>query len=271
MSKQVVALNQEDVSVRIRVLDDATGVPYTSMTAATTGHEIWYQRGFDLAAVTDSGSAADHSGIGDAHTDWEFIHIKDGWYRVDVPDAAFAEGVGSVLVGMSGTGYTGITVEVVVEPLFKFQGTADSATSTTTTFPAGTDPYKGDYIYCVDGTGIKQTVLITSVSGQVATHEAWPDVNISSTTSTILLIAGEGGAVADAVVNSDAAISGLPTSSDVAAVQATADSIETDTQDIQSRLPSALTSNGNLNANVEEINEATVIGAGTAGDLWRNT
>lgn len=42
-----------------------------------------------------------------------------------------------------------------------------------------------------------------------------------------------------------------PTS--IAAVQTTADAIETDTQDIQGRLPAALTANGNIKASVQEF------------------
>ena len=109
MSTYTVAQNQQDVSVTVLVLDEANGVPYTGMTAATAGHVIWYQRGHDNAEVTDGGSAADHAAIGDAHTDWEFIHKGNGRYRVDFPDAAFADGVGTVEVGMSATGYSSVS------------------------------------------------------------------------------------------------------------------------------------------------------------------
>jgi hypothetical protein len=197
------------------MLDDTDGTPATGITAATSGHEIWYQRGFDNAAVTDSGSAADHAAIGDAHTDWEFIHIREGWYRVDFPDAAFLEGVGSVLCGMNATGFTGISETIIIEPLYKFQGQASSVTATTTTFPSGTAPHKGDFIYAVEGTGIRQMVMITSVSGEVATHEVWPDTNISATTTTILLISGQGDAMSDGGINVDALVSDAATPAEV--------------------------------------------------------
>lgn len=209
MGNSVVAINQEDVSVRIRVLTNSDGTPYTGLTAASAGHEIWYQRGVDNAAVTDSGSAADHGAVTDAHTDWEFIHIRDGWYRVDVPDAAFAEGEDSVIIGMNATGYSGISETVIIEPAFKFQGSPSSVTSTTTTFPSGTTPLKGDKIRVLKGTGEPgNEVLITSVAGEVATHAAF-ETGISATTSTILLIAGDAvtgdGGINNDVPNSDAA------------------------------------------------------------------
>ena len=43
---------------------------------------------------------------------------------------------------------------------------------------------------------------------------------------------------------------------DARASQTTADAVETDTQDIQSRLPAALSAGGNLDANVAEVNDA---------------
>jgi hypothetical protein len=44
--------------------------------------------------------------------------------------------------------------------------------------------------------------------------------------------------------------------------------IETDTQDIQSRLPAALTAAGNIKADVKAINAVGVTGTGVTGDSW---
>lgn len=64
--------------------------------------------------------------------------------------------------------------------------------------------------------------------------------------------------------------SGLATSVEVADVQSTADAIETDTQDIQSRLPAALV-DGRIDASVGEMQDDTVtagsITAGAAGEI----
>lgn len=320
-----VALNQQDVSVRIRVLDDSDGTPYTGMTAATTGHEIWYQRGYDNAAVTDGGSAADHAAIGDTHTDWEFIHINEGWYRVDIPDAAFLEGEGTVAIGMNATGYTGITETIVIDPILKFQGQASSVTTTTTTFPAGTTPLKGDTIMVVDGTGEPgNQVLITSVSGEVATHAEF-ETGISATTTTILLIAGDavtgdGGILCDAATSTLATPAQVKSQADDAlsdydvAVQDTMEGffqlalrsdagiatdrstelllingdegsgagtfdntteslqdIGDDVADLSTRIPASLSSNGNIPADVQEVNEVVVLGTGISNDLWRGS
>lgn len=235
MTKQVVALNQTDVSVRIKMLTNADGTPATGITDTSGGHVIAYQRGFDSALVTDGGSAADLAAITSAHSDWGLFEIGQGWYRVDFPDAAFAEGVGSTLCTMSTTAESAVATTVVIEPLFKFQGSASSVTSTTTTFPAGTTPLKGDIIMVVEGTGEPgNQVLVTSAAGEVATHAAF-ETGISATTTTILLLAGDA-VTADGGINCDAAVStrATPAQVNVEADQALTDfAVATSTQAAQ--------------------------------------
>jgi len=55
---------------------------------------------------------------------------------------------------------------------------------------------------------------------------------------------------------------GLDLSADIAAVQATANAVETDTQDIQSRLPTTL-NNGAIQADIQRINDVAVVGDGS--------
>jgi hypothetical protein len=300
MGSRTVAINQENVSVKIRILDDTNGTPYTGMTAATSGHEIWYQRGDDVAVVTDSASAGDLSTITSAHSDWNFKHVTDGLYRVDYPDAAFAEGAGTVTLGMKATGYSCIPVEVDIEPALKYQGTPSSVTSTTTTFPAGTTPLLGDRIMVVDGTGEPgNVVMVTSATGEVATHPEF-ETGISATTTTVLLIAGDSTSATGAI-NSDAAASTLATPAQVNAecdtaisdaALATADKMEayfqlalrddaaintdraTELSEINADEGSGAGNYDNTvdaaeHGNVKRINNTSVVGAGTDGDKWR--
>ena len=264
MANQVVALDQKNVFVSIRVLKDTDGTPKTDMNDATSGQEIWYWRAGASAIVTDGGSAADMSALNSSHTDWQFKAIREGFYRVAFPDAAFANGVGSVICGINATGFTGISVTVDIEPFFKFQGKAGSVTPTTTTFSSGPIPYKGDLIYVVDGTGITQTRLITSVSGQVATHLAWT-TNISATTSTILLIGGDetlalGGINVDVLVSSRSTLTPEQANSEV-------DSALTD-YDLKALLPATLTIGGRIRSAIEVVNNRLLKGKGQAGDEW---
>jgi hypothetical protein len=107
---------------------------------------------------------------------------------------------------MDATGISSVEAYFDIDHLLKFYGTASSVTATTTTFPANTNPNKGDQIYVEEGTGAGQLVLITSVSDQTATHEAWPRTNISASASTIILIPGSV-TLADGGINSDAQVS----------------------------------------------------------------
>lgn len=255
-----VAINQTDVSVRIKMLVNATGVPATGIVAASAGHVIYYQRGENTAIVTDSTSASDLASITATHSDWGFEEIGYGWYRVDFPDAAFAEGKGSVLCGMATTAESCVEVTVDIEPLFKYQGKASSVTSTTTTFPAGTTPLVGDQIAVMDGQGEPgNAVLVTSVTGEVATHQAF-ETGISATTTTILLIAGTE-AEATAIANADVAISSLSTLSS-SEVNSACDEAISDYFDVLKN------TNGFFDTNIQEVNDVTVDGIGTTGDPW---
>lgn len=282
MSNKVVALNQTDVSVRIKMLTLADGSPATGITAASAGHAIWYQRGENNAQVTDAGSASDLAGITAAHSDWGFDEIGNGWYRVDFPDAAFAEGAGSVLCGMSTTAAAAVEVTVEINPFYKYQGKPSVVTSTTTTFPAGTTPLKGDYIMVVDGTGEPgNMVMVTSVSGEVATHAAF-ETSISATTSTVLLIAGDavsadGGINVDAAVSSRSSLSDtdintevndaltnydVATASAVTTVDTVVDAIKAKTDNL------TFTKANEVDANTQSMNNVTITGDGSSGDKW---
>ena len=279
MANKTVALNQTNVSLRMRILADSTGVPNTGVNNSTTGFDIWYQRGENTAPVSGGVSTGDLSAVTDAHSDWDFIHINDGWYRVDFPDAAFAEGVDSVLCGIGADAFTGISQNVEISPFFKYQGVASAVTTLTTHFPSGTTPLKGDHIMVVEGTGEPgNMVMITSVSADEAIHPAF-ETGISATTTTILLIAGsetagQGGYNVDVAVSSAATVAQV--SATVATVLASAGiataadiSAQTSTQDIQ--LAAIASTNDVLvtGVNVSSINDTPVIGAGTSASLWR--
>jgi hypothetical protein len=281
---QTVAINQQNVSLRIKMLD-SSGAPATGITASDAGHVIWYQRGASGSVVTDGGSAADLASLGAAHSDWGFEEIGYGWYRVDYPDAAFLEGALSVICGMSTDAADAVEVLIDIDPFFKYQGVPSSVTSTTTTFPAGTTPLKGDLIMVVDGTGEPgNIVVVQSASGEVATHAAF-ETAISDTTTTVLLIAGDA-TLADGGINVDAAVTtrssltpaevlsecqdaidsrNLATASALATVDTEVGVIDGIVDDIKAKTDSlTFTKSGEVDANMQSINDATVVGDGNA-------
>ena len=85
-----------DVSVIVRVIDATSGTPETSVAYNTAGVDLWYRR--DGAASVDI-TEATLAAVDSAHSDGGFIHINDGYCRLDLPDAAFATGANGVMVG----------------------------------------------------------------------------------------------------------------------------------------------------------------------------
>ena len=84
-----------DVSVVIRIIDSTDGTPETAVVWNTAGIDLEYRR---EGAVSTDITEATLAALTTAHTDGGFLHIGNGYYRLDLPDAACAAGVKGVLV-----------------------------------------------------------------------------------------------------------------------------------------------------------------------------
>lgn len=101
MSVRRIKAGTTDVSVIIRIVDSSDGTPETGVVYNTSGIDLWYRReGAASVDITEATLAA----LTTAHTDGGFLHINDGWYRLDLPDAACASGVTGVQIGGTVTG-----------------------------------------------------------------------------------------------------------------------------------------------------------------------
>ncbi len=90
-----------DQSVVIRIIDSTTGLPEEAVEYNTAGISLWYRReGATITAITPAALAA----LDSAHSDGGIEHIDDGYYRLDIPDAAFATGASGVMIGGTLTG-----------------------------------------------------------------------------------------------------------------------------------------------------------------------
>lgn len=90
-----------DQSVVIRIVDSGDGTPETGVTSGTSGLDLEYRReGATSVDLTESDLAA----LDSAHSDGGIKHIGNGYYRVDLPDAAVASGANGVLVHGTATG-----------------------------------------------------------------------------------------------------------------------------------------------------------------------
>lgn len=113
MSVKTLTSNQSDVTTRIRIFNAATGLPATGITHATSGLGLYYQRdGAGQVSITPASLAA----VGSAHADGGFIEMGDGWYRVDLPDAAVVGNVSTVVVGATLSGHVAFGPTMLVEP-----------------------------------------------------------------------------------------------------------------------------------------------------------
>lgn len=109
-----VAAGSTDQSVVIRIVDSADGTPEEGVTSASGGIALWYWRmGSTVTAITESDLAA----IDSAHSDGGMKHADDGYYRVDIPDAAFATGAARVTIGGTVTGMVVIGTVVEIGPV----------------------------------------------------------------------------------------------------------------------------------------------------------
>ena len=95
MFNYLVKAGTTDVSVVIRIIDSTDGTPETGVVYNTAGIDLEYRREGALSTdITEATLAA----LTTAHTDGGFLHIGNGYYRLDLPDAACAVGVTGVLV-----------------------------------------------------------------------------------------------------------------------------------------------------------------------------
>lgn len=96
MSLRQIKAGTLNNSVVIRIIDATSGVPEQAVEHDTAGIDLWYRREGGLrVAITEAALAA----LDTAHTDGGIEHMDDGYYRLDLPDAACAAGAVGVMVG----------------------------------------------------------------------------------------------------------------------------------------------------------------------------
>lgn len=96
-----VTQGSTNISVDVYIVDSTDGTPETGVLFNTSGMDLEYRReGAAAVNVTEVTLAA----LTTAHTDGGFLEIGHGYYRFDVPDAAFASGALSVSVQGTVTG-----------------------------------------------------------------------------------------------------------------------------------------------------------------------
>jgi hypothetical protein len=97
----IVTKGSTSRSVALDIIDSTDGTPETGVVFNTSGIDLWYRReGAVRTAITEATLAA----LTTAWSSGGFLHVSDGAYRLDVPDAAFATSANYVDIGGTVTG-----------------------------------------------------------------------------------------------------------------------------------------------------------------------
>lgn len=100
MLLDILQKGSTDRSVSIRIIDSTNGSPETGVLFGDV--TLWYRREGGLVVPIPAVELATPV-LTDPHDDGGFLHISNGIYRVDIPDAAFATGANYVDIGGSVT------------------------------------------------------------------------------------------------------------------------------------------------------------------------
>jgi len=96
MSGRPISRGSTNQSTIVRILTSATGAPDQGITDASAGLNFWYRR--ELGTITGI-PAFDLASGTTTHTDGGLVHLDDGYYRLDLPDAAVAATSDGVMIG----------------------------------------------------------------------------------------------------------------------------------------------------------------------------
>lgn len=99
--QKLVKKGSTDQSVIIRIIDSSDGSPETGVEHNTSGIDLWYRRdGGAVVSITEAALASADA----AHADGGIEHLGNGYYRLDLPDAAVDTGANGVMIGGTVTG-----------------------------------------------------------------------------------------------------------------------------------------------------------------------
>lgn len=99
--QDIVTKGSTSRSVTVDIVDSTDGTPELAVVFNTSGIDLWYRReGAARTAITEATLAS----LTTAWASGGFLHVSDGTYRLDLPDAAFATGANYVDFGGTVTG-----------------------------------------------------------------------------------------------------------------------------------------------------------------------
>ena len=184
MIKYEITAGTVDFSVVIRIVDSTDGTPETAVVFNTSGIDLQYRReGAASVAITEVTLAA----LTTAHTDGGFLHIGNGYYRLDLPDAACASGATGVLVHGTVTGMVviGAYIQLVAYNPFDAVRLGLTALPNVVSGSAGAIP--------TTGTGANQLSVssgLVTLAGVTHTGAVIPTVTTTTTATNVTTVSG---------------------------------------------------------------------------------
>ena len=250
MSRPIVR-GSTDQSVVIRIVDATDGTPETGVEHNTSGIDLWYRReGGSRVAITEAALAAADS----AHADGGIEHIGDGYYRLDLPDAAVADGANHVTVGGTVTGMVVIGADhpLVAQVTLNASGHVTLADSSITAAKFAANAITATVI--ADNSITAAKIAANAITATTLADNAITAAKIASAALTSVKFADDfltaakiaAGAITSAKIADDAI-----TAAKIAAAAITPAKVS-----------------GNLPANVLAVNTVNVGGSGTSGSPW---
>ena len=97
-----------DRTVILYAFDNTTGLPKTDLTFESSGIDLKYWK---VGANTVTSITEATQTVNGSHSDGGFVAIGNGYYRLDLPDAATADGTGTLVFGTV-TDYTFVGVYI---------------------------------------------------------------------------------------------------------------------------------------------------------------
>jgi hypothetical protein len=243
-----------DVSLPVVLRKTADNTETTAVAHSSVTASYWRQGGtrtaITMAALTN---------INDAHSDggWKETDSTNmpGAYRFDVPDAAFATGADWVIV----------TVKVASSYVFVERYNLESKGAKENNDLLANATFGLSALETlVDGL---ESSLADGTNGLTAIKNAINTIDDFVDTEMAAVLAAVDTEIATIVADVTTLLTRLSSaragyldnlSAGAVALEATADAIEADTQDIQSRLPAALTAGGNMKSDALAIDGSTV-------------
>jgi len=190
-------VEETDITLGVSLISATNGAPVTGLTNSSVTLTYWRQGGSPTPIV-----ASPLDAINSAHSDGAFLEASSGsmpgTYRLDVPDAVWAQGADWAIVEVHAPTTAGAKFRyALVEDGLIRTGTAQAGAANTITLDANasddTQYYRGMACYIVDGAGIGQMRAIASYATSTKVATVFPSWNSNPGSDSVFIVSADYG------------------------------------------------------------------------------